>query len=178
VSPPARGLASRVAVGGASARSQCLIEGCAHRDEAIKRVPWYSCRWKIEGWYRILKSGCRLEARQFTTADRRHRCLALYSVLVWRLFYATVLACVVPEAPCSPRLEPEEWQTLYCAIQRISQPPGAPPTLGQAVHWIAQLGGFVGRRRNERPGTEVLWRDFQHLGDLTTMYSIMRPAPP
>ena len=144
-------------------------------EDAVERVQWYSCRWGIEVWHRILKSGCRLEARQFATVERLHRCLSLYSVLAWRIFYATMLARAVPEVPCSVLLEPEEWQALYCAIHRVAQPPPEPPTLGQAVQWIAQLGGFVGRRRRDRPGAEVLWRGFQHLGDLTTMYSIMRP---
>jgi len=147
-------------------------------EDAIERVQWYSCRWGIEVWHRILKSGCRLEARQFATADRLQRCLALYSVLAWRILYATMLARSVPEVPCSVLLEPDEWQALYCAIHRVPQPPPEPPTLGQAVNWIAQLGGFVGRRRRDRPGAEVLWRGFQHLGDLTTMYGIMRPHPP
>ena len=147
-------------------------------DDAIERVQWYSCRWGVEVWHRILKSGCRIEARQFETGERLHRCLVLYSVLAWRLFYATMLARSVPEAPCSVLLEPEEWQALYCAIHRVPTPPAAPPSLGEAVTWIAQLGGFVGRRRRDRPGTEVLWRGFQHLSDLTRMYGIMRPDPP
>ena len=147
-------------------------------DDAIDRVQWYSCRWGIEVWHRILKSGCRIEARQCETAERLRRCLALYSVLAWRILYATMLARSVPEAPCRVLLEPEEWQALYCAIHRVSEPPPEPPSLDQAVKWIAQLGGFVGRRRSDRPGAEVLWRGFQHLGDLTTMYCIMRPDPP
>jgi transposase Tn5 family protein len=146
-------------------------------EDAIERVQWSSCRWGIEVWHRILKSGYRIEARQFETADRLRRCLSLYSVLAWRILYATMLARSVPEAPCSVLLDPEEWQALYCAIHRVAQPPPEPPSLAQAVQWIAQLGGFVGRRRSDRPGPEVLWRGFQHLSDLTTMYCIMRPAP-
>jgi len=147
-------------------------------DDAIARVQWYSCRWGIEVWHRILKSGCHLEARQFPKAERLRRVLALYSVLAWRIFYATMLARAVPEVPCSVLLEPDEWQALYCAIHRVPTPPAEPPTLGQAVTWIAQLGGFVGRRRSDRPGAEVMWRGFQHLGDLTTMYCIMRRDSP
>src|SRR5205814_10444262 len=70
-------------------------------DDAIERVQWYSCRWGIEVWHRILKSGCRLEARQFQKAERLRRALALSSVLAWRIFYATMLARAIPEAPCS-----------------------------------------------------------------------------
>jgi hypothetical protein len=143
---------------------------------ATTQVPRQSFTRQV--WHRILKSGCHLEARQFQQAERLHRALALYSVLAWRIFYATMLARAVPEAPCSVLLEPDEWQALYCAIHRVPTPSAEPPTLGQAVTWIAQLGGFVGRRRSDRPGAEVLWRGFQHLGDLTTMYCIMRHDPP
>src|SRR6266436_2755822 len=147
-------------------------------DDAIERVQWYSCRWGIEVWHRILKSGCHLEARQFQKAERLHRALALYSVLAWRIFYATMVARAVPEAPCSVLLEPDEWQALSCAIHQVPTPPAEPPSLGQAVNWMAQLGGFVGRRRRDRPGAEVMWRGFQHLGDLTMMYCIMRRDSP
>jgi hypothetical protein len=146
-------------------------------EDAIERVQWSACRWGIEVWHRILQSGCGIEARQRATAERLRRCLALYSVLAWRILYATMLARAVPEAPCSVLLDPEEWQALYCAIHRVPQPPPEPPSLAQVVQWIAQLGGFVGRRRRDHPGPEVLWRGFQHLSDLTTMYCVMRPSP-
>src|SRR5207248_1017054 len=86
---------------------------------------------------------------QHRKAERLRRALALSSVLAWRIFYATMLARAIPEAPCSVLLEPDEWQALYCAIHRVPTPPVEPPTLGQAVTWIAQLGGFVGRRRSD-----------------------------
>ena len=144
-------------------------------DDATERVQWYSCRWGIEVWHRILKSGCRIEARQLASGERLQRCLTLYSVIAWRIFYATMLARAVPDLPCSVWLELAEWQALYCAIHQCPTPPTEPPSLEQAVRWIAQLGGFVGRRRCGQPGTETLWRGFQHLMDLTKMYRIMRP---
>src|SRR5438093_1169270 len=147
-------------------------------DAAIERVQWYSCRWGIAVWHRIVKSGCHLAARQCQKAERLRRALALYRVLAWRIFYATMRARAVPDAPCSVLLEPDEWQALSGAIHRVPTPPAEPPTLGQAVTWIAQLGGFVGRRRRDRPGAEVMWRGLQHLGDLTTMYGIMRRDSP
>ena len=86
--------------------------------------------------------------------------------MAWRVFSATMLARAVPEMPCDVLLEIEEWQALYCAIHHCPTPPDQPPSLGEAVRWIAQLGGFVGRRRRDQPGTETLWRGFQHLTDL------------
>lgn len=55
-------------------------------EDAIERVQWYSCRWGLEVWHRILKSGCRIEARQLATDERLERCLTLYSVIAWRVF--------------------------------------------------------------------------------------------
>jgi Transposase DNA-binding/Transposase Tn5 dimerisation domain len=147
-------------------------------DDARERVAWYACRWGVEVWHRIMKSGCRIEARQLATDERLERCLTLYSIIAWRVLYAVMLARAVPEIPCDVLLAIEEWQALYCAIHHCPTPPDRPLSLGEAVRWIAQLGGFVGRRRRDQPGPETLWRGFQHLTDLTKMYGIMRSAPP
>jgi hypothetical protein len=48
--------------------------------------------------------------------------LTLYSVIAWRIFYATMLARAVPEMPCSVLLDLDEWQALYCAI--VTAQPG------------------------------------------------------
>ena len=147
-------------------------------DEALERLAWYAARWGIEVWHKVLKSGCRIEDKQLETADRLKRCLALYSVIAWRILYATMLARVVPDVACTVLLDEDEWQALYCRIHRVAVAPPKPPSLRQAVRWIAQLGGFQGRKSDGEPGVTVLWKGFQHLVDVTAMYRIMRPAPP
>ena len=146
--------------------------------DALERLDWYECRWGIEVWHKVLKSGCKIEARQLESAARLQRCLALYSVIAWRILYATMLARAVPDAPCSLLLEEDEWQALYCATHRTPMPPSEVPTMRTAVRWIGQLGGFLGRKGDGEPGVTVLWKGFQHLVDLTTMYRIMRPPSP
>jgi Transposase DNA-binding/Transposase Tn5 dimerisation domain len=147
-------------------------------EAAVERVEWYGVRFGIEVWHKVLKSGCRSEARQLETAERLQRCLPLYSVLAWHILYATLLSRALPELPCTVLLALEEWPALYCAIHHTPTPPPTPPTLQQAVHWIARLGGFLARRGDGEPGVTVLWKGFQHLADLTTMYCIMRPLSP
>ena len=78
--------------------------------DALERLDWYAARWGIELWHKVLKSGCRIESRQLATADRLKRCLALYSVIAWRILYATMLARTLPDAPCSVLLDEAEWQ--------------------------------------------------------------------
>lgn len=153
----------------------CLVETPA---DAIERVAWYACRWGIELLHKVLKSGCRIEARQLAAADRLERCLALYTVVAWRVLYATLLARVLPAAPCTALLEADEWQALYCHTHRITLLPAAPPTLRAAVRWLGRLGGFLGRKGDGEPGPMALWRGLQRLYDLTDMYRIMRLPEP
>jgi len=147
-------------------------------DDALERLGWYAARWGIEVWHKVLKSGCRIEAKQLETADRLLRCLTLYSVIAWRILYATMLARVAPDVPCTVLLDDDEWKGLYCRMVRVALAPEQPPTLRQAVRWIAQLGGFQGRKHDGEPGVTVLWKGFQKLVDIAAMYRIMRPAPP
>ena len=144
-------------------------------DQAEERLAWYGCRWGIEVWHRILKSGCRVEAKQLADADHLRRCLAVLGIVAWCILFATMLARELPDAPATLRLEHAEWEALCCAIQRVPTPPTQPPSLRQAVRWIAQLDGFQARAQDGEPGATTLWRGFQHLTDLTTMYRIMQP---
>src|SRR5439155_15114819 len=153
---------------GATPLGWLLLTTCpvATADDALERVDWYACRWGIEVLHRVLKSGCRLEAKQLGAAERLERCLALYSVVAWRVLHAAMLARDLPDAPCTALLAPDEWRALYCFTHRTPTPPADPPPLRQAVRWIAQLGGFLGRRADGHPGPMALWRGLQRLHDL------------
>ncbi len=142
--------------------------------DAIERVHWYTCRWTIEVWHRVLKTGCRIESRQLETVERLAVALTLYSIIAWRILYATMLARTDPDLPCTVVLSKEEWQALYCNIKRVPEPTATPPTLAEAVLWIARLGGFLARKGDGAPGPHVLWRGFQHLLYITDMFLIMR----
>jgi transposase Tn5 family protein len=98
--------------------------------------------------------------------------------MAWRVFSAVRLARAAPERPCDVLWALEAWPALDGAIHHGPTPPDCPPTLGEAVRWLAQLGGFVGRRRRDQLGAETWWRGFQHVTDLTRMYRMMRSLPP
>lgn len=127
----------------------CPVETAA---DAAERVAWYACRWGIEVWHKILKSGCRIEARQLASAARLERCLAVYSVVAWRVQQAVMLARAVPDLPCTAVLEADEWPALWCTIHQSPTPPDQPPSLREAVRWIGRLGGIWGARRMATQG--------------------------
>ena len=43
------------------------------------------------------------------------------------------------------------------------------------MRWIAQLGGFLGRRSDGEPGVTVLWHGRQKLANYAQMYGILAP---
>ena len=53
-------------------------------------------------------------------------------------------------------------------------PPSEPPRLGQCVRWIAQLGGFLGRKGDGDPGVKTLWRGLQRLNDIAATWQLLR----
>ena len=56
--------------------------------EQVKRiVQSYCIRWQIEIFFRTLKSGCRVEERQFKTLDRLMNSVAVYAIIAWRIMY-------------------------------------------------------------------------------------------
>ena len=144
-------------------------------EQACERLNWYARRWGIEIWHRILKGGCKIEARQLESFDRLQRLLSVYAVIAWRILYARMLARLAPDISASAILAPEEWQALYCRIHRTPTPPATAPPLRQALRWIARLGGFLGRKSDGEPGVQTIWNGFHELITLTDMYRIMNP---
>jgi hypothetical protein len=143
-------------------------------DEVLERLSWYARRWTIETWHRVLKSGCQIEARQFGNLDRFVRATALFAVIAWRILYATLLARADADLSCEVLLQPVEWQALYSHTHGTTKPPRQIPSLGQAVLWIAMLGGYLNRKHDHPPGPTVMWRGFLILHEVTKMYRLFR----
>ncbi len=147
-------------------------------EEAVQIVLWYRLRWLIERYHFVLKSGCRIEELQLETMQRLERALATYCIVAWRLFWLTYEAREAPAASCELVLQPEEWQALYATIHQTLTLPEQPPTLHEAVGWIARLGGFLGRQSDGEPGAKVIWRGLRRLADITTTWRLFHPPQP
>jgi hypothetical protein len=141
-------------------------------DEACEKVRWYSLRWRIEMYFKVLKSGFRVEACRLGSAERLARYLAVMSVVAWRLFRITLIARTDPATPCTNFLAQQEWRVLYQKANKNSDPPATPPTIGEAVTWIARLGGYLARKSDGPPGTITLWRGWKRLTDLTEGWNL------
>lgn len=144
--------------------------------QAIERIGWYVKRWTIEDFHRVLKSGCQIEARQLTTRQRLQRALAIDMVVAWRIMDLNKAARVQPDSPADQWLSTPEWQALYAYTHKTADVPPKPPTIGQAVVWIAQLGGFLARKSDGHPGPMTLWRGLQRLNDIVAAWHAFGPG--
>jgi hypothetical protein len=142
-------------------------------EQATEKLGWYTKRWSIEVYHRTLKSGCKIEERQFGKVERLEPCLAIDLVVAWRIFHLTKLGREVPNVPCTIFFEEAEWKALVAYKTQNPIPPENPPTLREAMHMVASLGGFLGRKSDGEPGTKSLWLGLQRLDDMTAMWKIM-----
>ena len=132
--------------------------------DAREKVQWYVCRWQIEVYFRILKSGCRVEELQLQERDRLEVALALYMIIAWRVLYLIMLGRTLPEISCEAVLAPEEWKAVYLVTQK-KKPPSQPPALQEMLVLIATLGGFLARKGDGPPGPKALWIGLQRTHD-------------
>jgi len=162
---------------GATPISWMLLSNVPVRNfqDACERLAWYAQRWKIEVYFDLLENGCKIEERRLRTFDRLQRCIAVYAIVAARIQRMTFLARQQPDASCVLVLSTEEWQTLYCYIKETRQLPDQPPTLHQAMRWIAQMGGFLGRKGDGEPGIRTVWRGWQRLQDMVALWRVLHP---
>ncbi len=141
-------------------------------EEAIERVNWYKLRWKIEEYFKILKSGCKIEDSRLSTKERLERLIALKSLIAFKILYLSKVVHAHPEEPCFKILTSQEWETLYRREHRTMALPEKPPTIKQVVIWLGKLGGFLNRKNDKFPGTMTLWRGYENLKQSMEMVDI------
>lgn len=125
---------------------------------------WYSYRWHVEEYHKILKSGCQVE-RYRLASDGMKSLLGFLSVIAVELLQLTYLHRTQPTALAIEILHPLQLQVLKAKSSKSSK---LPPvlTVSWAVEAIARLGGYLEHRRNTAIGIQVLWRGWSKLHDL------------
>lgn len=131
-------------------------------EAACERIDWYRQRWWVEVFFRILKSGCRVEALQLSSVARLERALAVYLVVAWRVLQMSTLGREAAQVSCECLFSTEEWQAAWIVRHRRAPPPKA-PSLGEVVRWVAGFGGYLGRKCDGEPGPKALWAGLNYL---------------
>lgn len=150
------------------------------KKQALRCLRSYNLRWRTEEWYRLLKSGCAIEAHQHETAQRLARAITIDAVIGWRVMLLTLLGREAPELPCELIFSTHE-----CKLLETLQPRVAPETmeqdgkkkdltLGSAYIIIGRLGGALYRNARELPGHQTVMRGLLRFHDMALALSLDR----
>jgi hypothetical protein len=129
--------------------------------DAWERVDWYTARWQVEEYHKAQKTGCDIEAPQFTTVAALRPMIALLSVVAVSLLdlRARSRDPELQEAPAATVVPAEEVEVL--SGWRYGQ--RRPLTVREYFLALARLGGHQNRKQDRPPGWLVLWRGWQSL---------------
>ena len=133
--------------------------------DALQCVRWYCYRWLIERFHYVLKSGTKIEELQLHQASSLQKAIHVYSIAAMRIMLLVYQSRETPNVSCEVVLTKEQWAVLYMLVHKTATLPKQPPTLGDAVKWIARLGGHLGRKSDGHPGLKTVWRGYQRICD-------------
>ena len=139
-------------------------------EDAETYLRWYSLRWRIEDWHRVLKTGCRIEELAHRTAERLRRALAIYMVIAWRVMLMTLLGREQPELPAELLFSDLELEVLGAFAEQRRKP--RPRHLDEAVRLAAQLGGYLARNSDPPPGHQLVWKGVTALQMMCVGYAL------
>jgi hypothetical protein len=125
--------------------------------DCLSVIGLYKSRWIIEEFHMALKTGCSIEARQLQTFDAMTTLLAICNPIATHLLALRHDSRNSPERPASELLTPIQLKALKALRPKLP----ARPSIREAVHAIASLGGFLGRKSDGEPGWRTIWLGFR-----------------
>lgn len=125
--------------------------------EARRIIGYYEQRWLIEEFHKALKTGCRIESRQYQSRSRLEAVAGLMSVVAVRLVQLKHAARVTPTEPAENRVPPA-WLVMLRSLRKRPI-----ITVHDFVRELAGLGGHLGRKSDGEPGWQTLWRGLDKL---------------
>jgi Transposase DDE domain len=131
--------------------------------EAIEKLNWYALRWRIETFFKILKSGCKIEELKLRTADGLAKLISIYCIISWKIFWITMINRESKSGIAKLSLTGIEIKILD---KLKSDKNKFKKKLSDYILKIAKLGGYLARKHDPPPGNKVIWRGMMRLADI------------
>lgn len=136
-------------------------------EEVVKVIHYYLCRWEIETFFKVLKSGCKIEERQLQTAERMKPLIMIFMILAWRVMFTMMMGRVCGHMSCEVIFNEAEWKSVYKILNKKQALPQTPPSLERFMIMIAVLGGYIDRKNEGPPGVKVTWKGMARMVDFS-----------
>lgn len=134
-------------------------------------VSLYAKRWMIEVYFKVLKSGCKIDSPHLQEIERIENFIAVSMIVAWRVMLQTYLPREYPDVPCTMLFTEIEWKLAYNTAYEGKRPlPQNTPSLREATMFVAMLGGY--QPRKQPPGIQTIWQGTTRLMDLVRGYKM------
>lgn len=138
-------------------------EPVTNGEQAQTILRWYTYRWRIEEYHKILKSGCKAESYRLS-GNSMQVLLGFLTNIAAELLKITYVHRTNPEAHISSVLNEVQIKILVAKSRKSVT--ASDLTVAWGIQAIARLGGYLSHRRKSNIGITVLWRGFLELQSL------------
>jgi Transposase DDE domain. len=149
------------------------------REQLQLVVRSYTMRWRIEEFHKTWKSGhCCVEATQLRSVAAVKTWATMLAAVAARVERLKHLARVEPHAPATVELSDLEIEALKRLKHQQKKKtetvgPGI-PTIGVAVRWLADLGGYTGKSSGGPPGSTTIGRGLEDVAVAARLLKSLR----
>ena len=144
-------------------------------EDILRVVDYYVARWTIEVFFRVFKTGCRVEEIQLEKLSRLKNCLAFYKIIAWRIMYLTYMNRECPSLPCDAVFDDCEWMSVWRVVTK-KELPETPPTLSEFMALLTRLGGYNNRAKELPPGPQPIWVGIRRMTDFAIAWLEFGPG--
>ena len=151
----------------------------ATAEDLTQVVLGYAQRWRIEEFHRTWKSGaCDVEEMQLRSMAAAQKWATILAAVAVRIERLKLLSRKEPERPASDEFTPTELQAI--AVLRFGTrgctktSENKLPTINEAVHWVAEIGGYTGKSSGGPPGSVTIARGLRDVEVAAQVIAAMR----
>ncbi|MDZ7950503.1 IS4 family transposase [Nostoc sp. DedQUE09] len=139
-------------------------ESVLSQQDAASILRWYTYRWRVEEYHKILKSGCKAESYRLA-GESMSSMLGFLTVIAAQLLRITYLHRNCPHLNAVTVLTKLQIDVLLsCTPHQLKK--DVQLNIDWAIRAIARLGGYLEHRKNSAIGIQVLWRGWLELETL------------
>ena len=128
-----------------------------NNDDALQIAKYYSYRWIIEEYHKCMKTGFRLEKTQLHTLKRIENLLGFISVSAVKLLQMRDISRQNPNANALDYATKDDINIIkaYYHVKEKNM------TVDKFLRYIAQMGGFLNRKSDGKPGWQSIWEGWK-----------------
>ena len=115
-----------------------------NQEDSLRIVRIYRRRWLIEDYHKAVKTGFRIEDNQLKQASRILALFGMIGVIATQLLAMRERCRLSPETPVEEKI-PKPWIMLIEKHLKVKL-----KTVKDFWHSLARMGGFIGRKSDER----------------------------